>query len=55
MNGGSLGSGANYVTVAAPDGTKLSNVFTVDPSDTSKIETPPPPNVTLPEGLTNLV
>ena len=55
VNGGSLGSGANYVTVAAPDGTKLSNVFTVDPSDTSKIETPPPPNVTLPEGLTNLV
>ena len=55
VNGGGLGSGANYVTVAAPTGTQLSNVFTIDPSDTAKIETPPPPNVTLPEGLTNLV
>ena len=55
VNGSGLGDGANYVTVAAPAGTELSNVFTIDPTDTTKVETPPPPGVTLPEGLTNLV
>ncbi|MEI2785748.1 MAG: hypothetical protein V9E82_08635 [Candidatus Nanopelagicales bacterium] len=55
VNGGGLGEGANYVTVAAPAGTELTNVYTIDPADTTKVETPPPPGVTLPEGLTNLV
>ena len=55
VNGGALGGGANYVTVAAPAGTELTNVYTIDPTDTTKVETPPPPGVTLPEGLTNLV
>ena len=55
VNGGSLGGSDDYVTVAAPAGTELTNVYTIDPADTTKVETPPPPGVTLPEGLTNLV
>ena len=55
VNGGGLGDGEAYVTVAAPAGTELTNVYTIDPTDTTKVETPPPPGVTLPEGLTNLV
>ena len=55
VNGGGLGDGASYVTVAAPAGTELTNVYTIDPTDTTKVKTPPPPGVTLPEGLTNLV
>ncbi|MEZ5184116.1 MAG: PxKF domain-containing protein [Candidatus Nanopelagicales bacterium] len=55
VNGGSLGSGEHYVTVAAPAGTELTNVYTIDPADITKVEVAPPPGVTLPEGLTNLV
>jgi hypothetical protein len=55
VNGGELGSGQNYVTVAVPAGVELSNVYTIPIDDTDRIETPPPAGVTLPEGLTNMV
>jgi hypothetical protein len=47
---------APYITIAAPTGTTLSNVSTIDPSDTSKVEMPVPwQGVTLPEGLVRFV
>ena len=48
-------SGNDYVTVAAPSGTTLQNVYTIDSTDRSKVPTAPPVGVTLPEGLTNFV
>ncbi|MFN8157877.1 MAG: choice-of-anchor U domain-containing protein [Candidatus Nanopelagicales bacterium] len=45
----------SYVTVAAPTGTDLTNVYTIDPHDTTKVATPPPAGVGLPEGLTNFI
>ena len=36
VNGGSLGGSDDYVTVAAPAGTELTNVYTIDPADTTK-------------------
>ncbi len=34
---------------------RMTNVYTIDPTDATKVETPPPAGVTLPEGLTHLV
>ena len=42
----------DFVTVAAPAETTLTNVYTVDPDDRDAVAVAPPQNVTLPEGLT---
>ena len=55
LGSSAIGSDAAYVTIAAPEGTTLGKVVTIDPADTSKIEVSPPQGFTLPEGLTSFI
>lgn len=50
VNGESRGAGGKYVTLGAPEGSKLADVSTTSVSD---LATPPPAGVTLPNGLTS--
>lgn len=48
-------SDPSYVTIGAPEGTTLSEVRTIDPTDTSQIPIPPPAGMTLSDGLVGFV
>ncbi len=47
--------GNDYVTIATPAGTTLTDVYTLDPTNPAQVAVPPPANVTLPEGLTRFI
>lgn len=49
------GTGGAYLTVAAPDSTKLVDVFTLDPNDATHIPVPPPAGARLPAGVVGFV
>ena len=48
-------AGSGFVTIAAPTGTELTNVYTIDTADTTDPIPSPPSGMSLPEGLAQFV